>query len=301
MIAATVPYRAKLAALLLDWDESQHPRDDAGKFTESGGGVAWKEKDHVDKTKFIWAEEGRKPDGGRIVVSNAGAQTITPKLLKQVVGDQDLSELASKIVTRIPGDLQVTWKVATVYGGKPALQMQVKRGDRLNIETTFQRESDGSLTVNHDKVELPKEAQGKGLAKDLMEDAFQTYQRMGAKRVDLYANLDQGGYAWAKFGFKSTNPGRMASRLDAILRHGEQKTVAEHMPALTPAQRSELIALVDKHKNDPKLPWHIAGTVLPDGQPVGKVLLNLSGWDATLKLDDAEAMDRLHRYATKKR
>lgn len=46
-------YREKLAALLLDWDESQHPRDDSGRFAESEGGDGANEFAPVASTREV--------------------------------------------------------------------------------------------------------------------------------------------------------------------------------------------------------------------------------------------------------
>ena len=45
--------------------------------------------------------------------------------------------------------------------------------------------------------------QGKGISKTVLRTMIQGAKRSGYARVDVHANLDVGGYTWAKYGFKA--------------------------------------------------------------------------------------------------
>ena len=55
--------------------------------------------------------------------------------------------------------------------------------------------------------------QGKGLTKKLLKELYSRYQRIGARYLTVDANIDIGGYAWAKYGFQANN---MQEILDVI-------------------------------------------------------------------------------------
>lgn len=273
----------------------------AGAGNTPGHGVVWdKDNDHpADWARGRGSQRGVKSDGELLNVYNL--TPISDKLRTRVLGDLDPANLASQIVEDIPGRLSVAWKPIKVYGDLPALHMQVTRGDGLNVEYYFVRQRSGDLVIEHHKVEVPHESQGQDLAKYLMESSYRVYDGMGVKRVDLYANLDQGGYAWARFGFKDNNPQRTADRLHTILTTPQQATIEKQMPKLTAAEREDLVAKVAKYKNDPRLPWYIAGSTLENGTKVGQAMLNLAGWSASMDMNDKEARARLATYISQKK
>lgn len=62
--------------------------------------------------------------------------------------------------------------------------------------------SDDGLDVNHTYLHLRPEFQGRGIAKQFNERLFDWYRASGVRRVEVYAALDVGGYAWARAGFR---------------------------------------------------------------------------------------------------
>ena len=53
--------------------------------------------------------------------------------------------------------------------------------------------------------------------------------------------------------------------------------------------------VVNAHRNDPKLPWHIANTVMGD-RLIGKELLLGTSWQGTFAMNDDEQRERFDRY-----
>ena len=58
--------------------------------------------------------------------------------------------------------------------------------------------------ASHDYLKLPSSQTGKGEAKTLLSSQVALYQKLGLDRVQVHANIDVGGYAWAKYGFTPT-------------------------------------------------------------------------------------------------
>jgi hypothetical protein len=57
--------------------------------------------------------------------------------------------------------------------------------------------------VYHSLFSIPKELQGKNLAKELFTSLLDQYKAMGLKEITVTANIDIGGYAWANYGFEA--------------------------------------------------------------------------------------------------
>ena len=76
--------------------------------------------------------------------------------------------------------------------------------NRIELERNFGRKKfkDGEEipVVYHKLFTLPKKEQGHGISKRLFRDLFEQYEKCGIKKVYLHANIDVGGYCWAKYG-----------------------------------------------------------------------------------------------------
>ena len=151
-------------------------------------------------------------------------------------------------------------------------------------------------TAYHQSLELMPDAQGKGLAKEILANQIELYQKIGLDRVSLTAGLDRGGYAWAKYGFLPT-PGYWASlrgdlqrSLMQLSNHG--KITKQQFDAVQPLLQSE----------DPHSMWAISDVTSPtaDGRPLGKQLLSGTGWSGQLNLKDKDSMERFNAYVAKR-
>lgn len=80
------------------------------------------------------------------------------------------------------------------------------RGE-LTLERCFYYNSDNRLEVHHELFCLERKFQGKGLSKDVLSVFYKQYKKMGVDIISVTANIDVGGYCWAKYGFfaKSKN------------------------------------------------------------------------------------------------
>jgi len=54
-------------------------------------------------------------------------------------------------------------------------------------------------------LSLPKNKQGSGLTKRMFEKLYKQYEKGGITRIDVTANIEVGGYAWARYGFSATD------------------------------------------------------------------------------------------------
>lgn len=63
------------------------------------------------------------------------------------------------------------------------------------------RPGETRLVVDHVKFELDDGIKGKGIGKEVLRRSLEEYDRLGVDEIKLHANIDVGGYAWAKYGF----------------------------------------------------------------------------------------------------
>ena len=132
-----------------------------------------------------------------------------------------------------------------------------------------------------------------GTAKHVLRQNIAYYRQLGLSRVEMYAGLDRGGYAWAKYGFAPTPDWWDALRPVLRDRIG--------VPALNiaPADRQAMLDLLES--GDPRTIWDIADSGMPVSVvsgtlPLGKLLLSGTSWKGSLDLNDASALSRFHAY-----
>lgn len=69
------------------------------------------------------------------------------------------------------------------------------------FEREIVRRADGTYEVHHNFLELEKRAQGKGFASAWNAENEAWYRANGVAEIKLEANIDVGGYTWAKAGY----------------------------------------------------------------------------------------------------
>jgi hypothetical protein len=252
-----------------EWREEDHPRAPDGKFDD---------KDATDKG------DGKKVKIGRMKVK---PDTNLRKAWGATFGKMSTDEVAERMLVDVPG-AKKDWTVEVMADKEGKVLIRAR-----NDVATVTREFDGD-TVHHELMDIKFNAQGSGIARDLVERQFEFYREAGIKHVEMTANLNVGGYAWARAGFEAASPGFVA---DSVLDRVAHLVSAE---VLTAAQRDGIKALVDAHRNDPGIVWRLAdlrdtvtntiSRVIPEGDmPLGKALLLELKWAA--KADVKNAMN----------
>ena len=157
--------------------------------------------------------------------------------------------------------------------------------------------------AHHGLLRLRHELNGSGIARDILRESFELYQRIGVKTVDLDANINVGGYAWAKYGFKPD-----VGEWERFTRYATEKlkVLESSAPALEGSARGVLRgAMSDAERRalekllqsrDPRTIWAIAEFETASGVKVGKELLLGSFWHGEIDLSDREAMARFEAY-----
>lgn len=138
---------------------------------------------------------------------------------------------------------------------------------------------DGTKVVEHELFDLDKELQGQGVSRKVFKALYEQYRVTGVERIELYANIDIGGYAWARYGFCTTN---------------RNETIgAIRFSNLTRKQEDRIMEIIDGHFNSSNAPF-------PMNQiarlPYGKKALLGGYWEGVLDLTDTHQRSVFERY-----
>lgn len=151
-----------------------------------------------------------------------------------------------------------------------------KSGDRLSIEGKiynsdgkrigiFLRHIDSNGSVDHSYLSVNKNSQGNGFGKRFYQNQEDSYAKLGIKEIKIHANLDVGGYAWARMGFD----------------FADQESF---MNISTSFWNKYVSVYGDRPPTFPDHAWEIAAYKGPDGRPIGKEFMLGSNWNATKSL-----------------
>lgn len=173
-------------------------------------------------------------------------------------------------------------------------------------------------SVYHDFLSLSANAQGAGTVKQVFRESLPLYDKMGMKTVDVFANIDGGGYAWGRYGFdqKGTEFKNVASAGMATL----NAKLADHLESkgrkMSDSAWDEYAAvesvLTGKLGSEPRLPRVVTSLKTPNldaeladypGAKSGsflKTILHKQSWHGTLSLVDKEQRAHLNDYIKKR-
>lgn len=236
-----------------DWDESLHPRDERGRFAtveEQSSDAKAADGDIKFETFRYDREEGFKSTAQ--VFENA-SKTLG-------VNAEGLARSMTRAFASAVGSTNSSARINDALG----LSVQV-RADGVTFKREFSRD-DGKLVVEHQAFELPPSAQGQGTGTRLLAKSLEVYERYGVDRIDLYANVGVGGYAWAKLGFKATAPDEFLGHVNERFKNQYGATAPRHIMD----SWREVVRRAEKAGND-------APSVIANS-PFGKKALLGSEW-----------------------
>jgi hypothetical protein len=208
---------------------------------------------------------------------------------------------------------KVIVNTATDLSGKPGIAFSSDlRYEGRKFGSIERRIFPGSKLADHDFLEIDQKTRGDGFVKQMSASQIALYQKIGIERVHLLANIDVGGYAWAKYGWLPTqqewpeHASAIGMRLDDLTRKG----------LVDPAEAQQIRGYLNA--GDPRHIWTIADIRTPFdplawggkygkyGQyqvdekinTVGKALLAGQQWGGELHLSDPAQMRRFNKYVS---
>jgi len=159
---------------------------------------------------------------------------------------------------------------------------------------------DGKLVVRHNYFSLPESAQGKGLSKGVLSNQMKLWEEIGVERVELNANINVGGYAWSRYGFKPTqgewNKLRKSLRDDVARSNltGDEKSIL--LKVLNSDDPRGIWTVADMSRKVTNKDVFVVGLKKDKPLKIGQRLLMDSNWNGGLDLKDQEQMERFRNY-----
>jgi len=141
--------------------------------------------------------------------------------------------------------------------------------DDFEMVRSFDTDSKGIRTVDHELFTLSKNLQGKGISKQIFRALYKQYKAVGVQRMEVFANIDVGGYTWARYGFC------VADRDTALS--------AIKISRLTQKQEARIVAIIEEHFSKSSAPFPMNKIAR---LPYGKKALLGPLWDGILDLTD---------------
>jgi len=189
------------------------------------------------------------------------------------------------------------FKNSMLYGLKPELVSVDMVGDSLFFNAHLGGPSEiirqfdfKNKTVSHDYFKLVN--QGEGTAKRVLLNQVALYKELDFREVTIHANIDIGGYAWAKYSFVPTV--QSWQNLRRYLADKLERLVATNS-GITQVVNEGVLEILSN--DNPRMIWTLAGLEHKiNGIPIGKLLLLGSDWHGTLDLLDEETMKRFLDY-----
>jgi hypothetical protein len=162
--------------------------------------------------------------------------------------------------------------------------------DGTSITRRFTKNTNG-LTVYH--AYFKAGTTGGGSGKHLFRTSMGVYKALGVTEVGVTANIDVGGYAWARFGYLPRDWRGLRANLQARLenlRRGRRDPGADIAEKITRVLQSD----------SPEALWAIADMRVGERQ-IGKELLLGTHWGGVMKLSHKPTMLRFAQYVKPQR
>lgn len=197
-----------------------------------------------------------------------------------------------------------------LFGKKGKMQIQMTMQNEIQliyenkgvyIERNFQNNYDKELSVDHFKFELDKNLQNKGYGKAVLKSFYNQYKKSKITDIKTFANMNVGGYAWAKYGFQMMDQSAVMDFIENNLvesENSEYKNPRQKAWEMYGENISELVEkFYTKHKDFEPFPMRLIANYHNDfGRNIGKDLLIGTQWDAELNLKDSTSRMIFERY-----
>lgn len=102
-----------------------------------------------------------------------------------------LPQNATKVIKLNPNDNSMEMQLLFEHNGEMA----------KIIREFFYNPRNDYLSVSHSLFYIPEDLQGKGFSRSILSSYYEQYKKIGVDKIELYANLEVGGYAWSRYGF----------------------------------------------------------------------------------------------------
>lgn len=208
-----------------------------------------------------------------------GSKSDSVKKVFEGKSNADLEKIGNSLIARMDGKFEVTMTGVKYSSSEHAVEFEAtdEDGDTY-IKYTFTREDNGPVTMDFTTMTANNQSGG---AKKAIADMLTTAIANKIGRITTHANMNVGGYAWAKTGYVPDQ-----SSWDELRKYQLKQVENGKIEA-----SDEAVELLKS--SNPKSIWALSDH--PDGK---KLLLNTS-WYGYIDLSDKEALHRAVSYSRK--
>lgn len=195
----------------------------------------------------------------------------------------------------MPGLIERRWEP---YGGGFSFEGELRSPEGQRIGAISRSFSPEGKSAYHGYLKVDPNVRGTGMVPTMLKNQIDLYRKLGIERVKLTANIDVGGYAWARYGFAPAEQewrmmkSRFKSHFDnGVLQADPTSNWGRHM----------LMEILNN--SDPKAIWDLADLDVKEmrtGKKIGQALLMNKSWGGVLNLTDGEALARFYDYVATK-
>lgn len=200
--------------------------------------------------------------------------------------EYEIERMAKAMVSEV-SDERFAIKVYLDTYSDPMIHLQFTGSKGTVLKRDIYHNVDGDLEVDHHIFRVSKDRQGSGIAGQILGPSFREYAKMKVKLVTLTANIDVGGYAWAKFGF-----------IPSDFRSAMFTVTHENHHLLSKSEISDVHVTI-RDTEPHKVMWALSD------KPYGKRLLAGIDWKAHLYLDGrgvhSQGVTRFKDYVVRKK
>lgn len=228
---------------------------------------------------------GSAPSNIDIVFRSSATTKLADTLERFDMTEEHLRNAITSMTRGFPGK----WEILVTPMGRNEISidgvgMFPDEEQQGSFSRVFSLDDEGDPTdiiVEHSSFTLPESLQGQGHAKLMMQNALETYEKMGVTHITTQA-VDVGSYAWARAGFLPKNPRKVAAAIRARL--GQMH---DGVRGLSTEDYQRLYTATEGSQSL----WRVAD------DPLGRAVLRNLSYDAVLNLKNTAARRRAYHYA----
>lgn len=153
--------------------------------------------------------------------------------LKDVIAADDIPALKTRVeqalsTASLPEGVNTRVLAKKGYGNtvEVAIRIYDAEGNKIGSATRIMSD-DGLPMVTHDVFGIEKEWQGKGIATAVNRQMEEVYHAYGLQAIELHANMDVGGYAWARAGYDWHPDMTSTDNVRSVLNHVRKYALIE--------------------------------------------------------------------------
>jgi hypothetical protein len=120
---------------------------------------------------------------------------VNKKVFDDVIKGFNLNEFDDEM-NEVAKNRNITWKEKSINADDNCININFESSNGVLLQRRYQKG-----VVSHELFYIPEDMQGQGFSKEVFRVLYKQYKNAGIETVKVHANINVGGYTWAKYGF----------------------------------------------------------------------------------------------------